>query len=711
MAKQTILHLPLIATALLPVLSASAVNRYFDTASSGLTWDNTTTLNWGTASGGPYNGIFTGYNDAIFEGTGAAVASAGVNANTITFTSANYSITGGTVTMGSPSGGPSITVNAGLSATISTAFSRAGGGANLRKLGDGTLVLNGTTAFSGATYGLDVNQGVLTLSGGGLDFSAGGNLNIGNLAGATGTFNVTGGTLNVGTKEFLIGQNATGIGFVNQTGGTITVGATGSTNIGNFGTGTMILSGGTYNSARGVTVAIRGSSTFTVTGTSAATLTTLQLLHSDGVTGSGKTATANLDGGTLTVNTITRGGTLSTSVFNFNGGLLKAGAASTTLLSALSRANIRDGGAVIESTLSNVTISQPLMHSNIGGDAAVDGGLVKNGGGDLILSGAAGSYNGGTTVSAGRLVVNASGALGTGTVTVSPGAEVYVNSAPTLNNAFVLSGDGGTGSTLDPALRGAIRADSGTLGGSITLAADASLGSYLNGTGTFSGAIGESGGARTLSINKSALNQPGTVVLSGGSTYTGGTVVHNGTLRLEGNVSTTGLIQVSAGATLGGGGDGGAAVLVDGASLAPGHTGDNYLSLTGLTLADTSVLRFDLDAPLISPFDTLPDAASDHVAVGGPLVLDGKLRINPLAGFGTPAGGETWLLFTHNTGEMTDQTLDVDTANSPVLAPGLSYVIDTSTDGYVYLVVVPEAGTAGLFLLGLAALLRARKRA
>lgn len=694
--------------AILTTLSASAANRYFDTALSGLTWDNATTLNWGTAGGGPYNGIFTAYNDAIFEGTGAAVASAGVNANTITFTAANYSITGGTITMGSPAGGPAITVNAGLSATISTAFSRAGGGANLRKLGDGTLVLNGTTAFSGGTYGLDVNQGSLNLTGGGLDFSAGGNLFVGNLAAATGTLNVSGGTLNLGTKEFLIGQNATGIGFVNQTGGTITLGASGSTNIGNFGTGTMILSGGTYNSARGVTVAIRGTSVFTVTGTSAATLTTLQLLHSDGVTGAGKTATANLDGGTLTVNTITRGSTLSTSVFNFNGGTLKAGA-SATLLSGLTRANIRNGGAVIESTFSNVTISQPLMHSDIGGDAATDGGLTKLGGGDLALSGASGTYNGGTTVTAGRLVVTASGALGTGAVTVNPGAEVYANSAPTLNNAFILSGDGGTGSTLDPALRGAIRADSGTFGGPITLAADASLGSYINGTATFIGAIGESGGARTLSINKTSLNNPGTVVLSGGSTYTGGTVVHNGTLRLEGNVSTTGLIQVSAGATLGGGGDGGAAVLVDGATLAPGHTGDNYLSLTGLTLADTTTLRFDLDAPLTTPFDTLPDAASDHVAVGGPLVLDGKLRINPLAGFGTPVGGETWLLLTHNPGALTDQTLDVDTANSPALASGLSYVINTSNDGYVYLAVVPESGTAGLFLLGLAALLRTRK--
>jgi hypothetical protein len=107
--------------------------------------------------------------------------------------------------------------------------------------------------------------------------------------------------------------------------------------------------------------------------------------------------------------------------------------------------------------------------------------------------------------------------------------------------------------------------------------------------------------------------------------------------------------------------------------------------------------------------DTVPDPLSDHAAMLGDLTLDGKLRINPLAGFGTPVGGERWLILTHAPGGLTDNTLDVDLANSPALASGLTYVVDTGTDGFVYLGVVPEAGTAGLVALGLALLARRRR--
>ena len=183
-----------------------------------------------------------------------------------------------------------------------------------------------------------------------------------------------------------------------------------------------------------------------------------------------------------------------------------------------------------------------------------------------------------------------------------------------------------------------------------------------------------------------------------------------GKLVISGSTATAGLIQVSAGATLGGGGSGGITTVADLGVLAPGHTGDNHLQLAELTLSGGSVLRFDLDTPLADPMSIVPDAASDHVATTGALTLDGTLRINALAGFGTPAAGNRWLLMTSN-GGVADGVLEVDTVNSPVLSGGLSYVIDADTNpGYIYLAVVPEAGTAGLFLLGLAALLRARKR-
>ena len=51
-------------------------------------------------------------------------------------------------------------------------------------------------------------------------------------------------------------------------------------------------------------------------------------------------------------------------------------------------ANVRNGGAVIDTATFNVTIPQSLVHSNVQGDNAKDGGLTKNSDGTLILAGA-----------------------------------------------------------------------------------------------------------------------------------------------------------------------------------------------------------------------------------------------------------------------------------------------------------------------------------
>ncbi|MFO1490068.1 MAG: hypothetical protein U1F77_01055 [Kiritimatiellia bacterium] len=96
-----------------------------------------------------------------------------------------------------------------------------------------------------------------------------------------------------------------------------------------------------------------------------------------------------------------------------------------------------------------------------------------------------------------------------------------------------------------------------------------------------------------------------------------------------------------------------------------------------------------------------------------PLTLAGSLRItavdNANTSFGTPVAGDRWLLMAYPAGGgmLTDNSLTVDTANSPALSGGLVYAVDTSIDGAVYLTVaVPEASTAPLVLLGLAVLLR-----
>lgn len=126
----------------------------------------------------------------------------------------------------------------------------------------------------------------------------------------------------------------------------------------------------------------------------------------------GGNATVNLNGGTLTASWINRGTTTpanSTNLFNFNGGTLVAGASSSTFMAVLntnewSGANVRDGGAKIDTAGFNIGIAQSLRHSSIGGDAVVDGGLTKSGLGTLTLNGT-NTYTGGTVVNQGTLAM------------------------------------------------------------------------------------------------------------------------------------------------------------------------------------------------------------------------------------------------------------------------------------------------------------------
>jgi autotransporter-associated beta strand protein len=125
---------------------------------------------------------------------------------------------------------------------------------------------------------------------------------------------------------------------------------------------------------------------------------------------------------------------------NFNGATVKPTTANTWV-SGLARANVRDGGAILDTASINVTVSQPLVHSDITGDSATDGGLTKKGAGILTLTGTS-TYTGPTTVSNGTLRVNGSIA----------GSGVTVVSGATLDGIGTVGAtvDVQTGGTLSP---------------------------------------------------------------------------------------------------------------------------------------------------------------------------------------------------------------------------------------------------------------------
>ena len=80
------------------------------------------------------------------------------------------------------------------------------------------------------------------------------------------------------------------------------------------------------------------------------------------------TGTVNLNGGSLTVGSITRSGTLAAAgaaIFNFNGGTLIPAATTNSTFWNNSNdtvATVKAGGAIIDNNGFDITIAQPLLH-------------------------------------------------------------------------------------------------------------------------------------------------------------------------------------------------------------------------------------------------------------------------------------------------------------------------------------------------------------
>jgi autotransporter-associated beta strand protein len=112
----------------------------------------------------------------------------------------------------------------------------------------------------------------------------------------------------------------------------------------------------------------------------------------------------NLNGGSLTSGAFTKTSTGAgrTATINFNGGVLRAAAASTAYIPAAAglSGKVKDGGAIIDTNGFDVTVAAPL-------EADGTGGLTKNGLGALVLSGAA-TYTGPTAVNVGKLQLETS---------------------------------------------------------------------------------------------------------------------------------------------------------------------------------------------------------------------------------------------------------------------------------------------------------------
>lgn len=383
------------------------------------TWDNGVTLNWVT------NGVNRAWapNTANFGGTAGtvSVASSGVTAYGIVFSTTGYLIQNNTITFGASS---SITVNSGLAADIASKITVTGSTIDMSVVGGGTLNFSGS---SWTAYKLTVNSGT-TLnwsgtgkvgSGSAADGGNGNYVGIGNNIGP-GTINVTAGSLTISPavgnqRSFFIGNNHASTSSLNISGGTV---------IFNSDARIRIASGINDSTADTFTtkseVNVSGAGIFT-------TGTTVGLLFLGG--NSFDTATINLssNGTFATLRNFTTG--TGTAAINFNGGILKANGNISSPSGWIQGIliNVRNGGAIIDDGGYSVTNLHPLVHSPIAGDNAIDGGLTKLGSGMLTLSGA-NTYTGPTVVSNGVFSITRDNGLPSGTdLTLSSGAVIDLN--------------------------------------------------------------------------------------------------------------------------------------------------------------------------------------------------------------------------------------------------------------------------------------------
>ncbi|QUS40471.1 autotransporter outer membrane beta-barrel domain-containing protein [Tardiphaga alba] len=279
--------------------------------------------------------------------------------------------------------------------------------------------------------------------------------------------------------------------------------------------------------------------------------TTLQI-------GAGATGTVNLDGGTISAERVTTNAGLST--INLNGGTLQAAASSTTFMQGLNVANVRDGGAVIDTSGFDVTIAQSLLHSTIGGDAAIDGGLTKHGAGTLTLTGT-NTYTGGTTFQQGTLNVGSADALGTAGTLSFTGGTLRYSAANQIDYSSRFSSAANQAYSIDTNGQNVSFASGlASAGGNLTKLGAGTLtlsgGNSYTGTTTIDGGTLTGGAANAFSAaSATTVNTGGTLDLGGVAQTIFAVALAGGTLtngQLTGFVTSTGgtINSISGGATL-----------------------------------------------------------------------------------------------------------------------------------------------------------------
>jgi autotransporter-associated beta strand protein/T5SS/PEP-CTERM-associated repeat protein len=431
------------------------------------------------------------------------------------------------------------------------------------------------------------------------------------------------------------------------------------------------------------------------------------------------TGALTIDGGSLSVNGLSQGVTVEGGTLNvINGATLQVGdsPAANDLLVASNMIISGAGSSVTVNGFTGIGIFGPATLSISSG-----GKLISQGGAEIdsILGTPTATVTGpGSTWNVGGLGLSVGGGStgGPGVLTVSNGAvvnsttsttigdvvdgssNVVVTGAGSVLNAFNSLAIGGPGCGCGPLIGTLTVADGGVVNSSgFTGIAQ---GSTLNlGIGGLAGAINTPAIANdgrivanftdplTLAAAISGTGTlskagPGTLTLTGNSSYTGATTVNAGTLSVNGSIASSAL-TVNPGGTIGGTGVIGSTT-INGGTLAPGNS-IGTLTVQG-NLVLTSAATYIVE---VSP------AAADRTNVTGTASLGGTVQ----AVFGPGAYISRTYTILSATGGSTGIFSSLTTSGLPAgFKAGLSYTAtDTILNLFANLAVLPnDIGTSGL---------------